>query len=304
MGTSDPDVSSAGTPTKIPGRYIPVGQGFFVIAETGGSVKFNNGQRIFQTEDGSNSIFVKASNTKNGKNTAEKQSTDTRMKLRIGFNSVNTLHRQLLVTEDSRATIGKDWGFDATHIDSQIDDMYWMIEDNKYTIQGIDKIDATTIIPLGVHTNKDGLNNIVIDKLENTPDNLNLYLHDKELDIYHNLKDDGKYEVFLNTGEYLNRFEITFSKSEETTLSTENTKENPINIYFSSDKKSIVIHNSKSKIIKSVELFNILGQSLFKFDTETKDDYLEYNASQIASGTYIIKITTEFGKFSKKILIN
>src|SRR5690606_31251161 len=68
MGTSDPDVSSAGTPTKIPGRYIPVGQGFFVTAETGGSVKFNNGQRIFQTEDGSNSIFVKASNTKNGKN--------------------------------------------------------------------------------------------------------------------------------------------------------------------------------------------------------------------------------------------
>lgn len=305
IGTSDPDVSSAGTPTKIPGRYVPVGQGFFVTAETGGSIKFNNGQRIFQTEDGSNSIFVKPSNSKNNKSTAEKQSKDTRMKLRIGFNSVNTMHRQLLVTVDERATINKDWGYDAAYIDTQIDDMYWMIEGNKYTIQGIDKIDDTTIIPLGIHTKKDGLNNIVIDKLENTPDNLNLYLHDKELETYHNLKDDGKYEVFLNAGEYLNRFELTFSKSQETTLSTESSKtKNPVNVYFSNDKKSIVIHNSNSKTIKSVELFNILGQSLFKFDTDTRDNYLEYNANQISTGTYIVKIATEFGKFSKKVLIN
>ena len=63
-GTNDPDVATGGTPTKIPGRYIPVAQGFFVTAENGGTIQFNNGQRVFQTEDGSNSIFTKSSKTK------------------------------------------------------------------------------------------------------------------------------------------------------------------------------------------------------------------------------------------------
>ena len=57
MGTNDPDVATGGTPTKLPGRYIPVAQGFFVVAETGGTIKFNNGQRVFAPEDGTNSIL-------------------------------------------------------------------------------------------------------------------------------------------------------------------------------------------------------------------------------------------------------
>ncbi|WP_100612569.1 LamG-like jellyroll fold domain-containing protein [Confluentibacter lentus] len=300
IGTSDPDVSSAGTPTKIPGRYIPVGQGFFVTAETTGTIKFNNGQRAFEKEDGANSLFIKSSNSKNGKISANKKSEDTRMKFRIGFNSVGSLHRQILATVDTRATLGKDWGFDALYIDTQADDMYWMIDTNKHSIQGIDAIDDSTILPLGIHTKKDGNNNIIIDKLENVPDNINIYLHDKELGIYHNLR-EGKYNVFLNTGEYLNRFEITFSKAQ--TLTVDTVKDHEINVYFSNDKKSIVVDNSDLKLIKSVEMFNILGQSMFKFDTETNKNYLEYKASQIATGAYIIQLTTEYGKFSKKVLI-
>src|SRR5690606_42162954 len=64
LGTSDPDVSTDGTPTKIPGRYIPVAQGFFVIAEASGNIEFNNNQRIFQKDRKStrlNSSHVKIS---------------------------------------------------------------------------------------------------------------------------------------------------------------------------------------------------------------------------------------------------
>src|SRR5210317_2180002 len=32
IGSNDPDVGSGGTPVKIPGNYIPVSQGFFVVA--------------------------------------------------------------------------------------------------------------------------------------------------------------------------------------------------------------------------------------------------------------------------------
>ena len=50
-------------------------------------------------------------------------------------------------------------------------------------------------------------------------------------------------------------------------------------------------------------MINILGQSLFKFEINANDDYLKYKASQIKTGTYILKIETEYGKLSKKVLI-
>ncbi len=302
-GTNDPDVATGGTPTKIPGRYIPVAQGFFVTAEAAGTIKFNNGQRVFQTEDGSNSLFIKSTNTKKGKsNSSNKSDTgDTRMKIRIGFNSINEIYRQLLITVDENASSHYDWGYDSKYIDTQVDDMYWLINNEKFTIQGIDAINDQTIIPLGVHTKKDGFNSITIDQLENAPENLEIYLHDKELDIYQNLK-RGHYKTYLAAGEYLNRFEITFSKTQKT-LGIDDVNINLIEAYFSNEENSIVINNPASKRIESVEMLNILGQSLFKFQTHTNENYLTYNASQIKTGNYILKIKTEYGTISKKVLI-
>ncbi len=39
---------TSGTATKTPKRYIPVAQGFFVTSSNSGTIKFNNGQRVFQ----------------------------------------------------------------------------------------------------------------------------------------------------------------------------------------------------------------------------------------------------------------
>ena len=298
-GTTHPDVATGGTATKTPGRYIPVSQGFFVTAETGGTIKFNNGQRVFQKEDGTNSVFTKSTKTKDNTN-KKNTSGDTRMKIRIGFNSVNTLRRQLLITVDENATEGYDWGYDSKYIDTQIDDIYWLIDNDKFLIQGTNQITKNTIIPFGLHTKTDGFNSIVIDKLENTPSDLEIYLHDKGLNIYHNLK-KGKYETYLAAGQYLSRFEITFSKDQ--TLSTEENENKQIEVYFSNDKNSIVINNPASKHIKTVEMFNILGQTLFKFQTNTNENHIEYNANQIKTGNYILKIETEFGVISKKVLI-
>lgn len=300
-GTNDPDVATGGTPTKIPGRYIPVAQGFFVTAETGGTIRFNNGQRVFQTEDGTNSVFTKNNTTKKGKISNTTLSSDTRRKLRIGFNSVNSIHRQLLLTEDINATPAHDWGYDALYIDTQVDDMYWMIENKKYGIQGIDQIDESTIIPLGIHTKNDGLNTITIDKLENIADNVNIYVHDKALETYHDLR-TGNYDVLLTAGEYLNRFEITFAKNNKT-LSTDTINHNTLQVYYSNEKDRIVIENPNAHLIKVVEMFNILGQSLFRFNTDTKDNHIEYRADQIKTGNYILKIETEYGELSKKVLI-
>ncbi|TYA94739.1 LamG-like jellyroll fold domain-containing protein [Seonamhaeicola marinus] len=301
-GTNNPDVGTGGTPLKTPGRYIPVGQGFFVQAESTGTIKFRNSQRMFQTEDGSNSIFLKAASKTKSNNSEKNQApTDSRLKLRLGFYSVNTIRRQLLTTVDQNSTMGIDWGYDALYIDTQSDDMYWMITNEKHTVQGINELNANTILPLGIHTKNDGTNSITIDKLENAPSNLEVYLHDKEMGTYHDLK-SGDAQVFLMAGEYLNRFEITFSNGQ--TLSNNDNDDNRfIEVYYSNEKNSIVIDNPNVKEIKSVEMLNMLGQSLFKFNLNTTDKYIEYKADQFTTGHYILNIETAFSKISKKVLV-
>ncbi|WP_298346670.1 T9SS type A sorting domain-containing protein [uncultured Algibacter sp.] len=289
-------ISSGGSATDIPSRYIPSGQGFYTTAETNGTINFNNGQRVFYIEETEDIAYKQVKKS----NKATSITNDTRMKLRIGFESVNTLQRQLLITVDENATEGYDWGYDSKYIDTQIDDMYWLINKEKFIIQGINQINKNTKIPLGIHTKTDGLNSIKIDKLEYTPQDLEIYLHDKYLNIYHDLK-TGKYETRLASGVYLNRFEITFSKNQ--TLGTEENENKEIEVYFSNKKNSIVINNPASKRIEAIEMFNILGQTLFKFNTNSNNSYIEYNANEIKTGNYILKIETEFGTISKKISI-
>ncbi len=273
---------------EIPNRYIPAGQGFYITSEGDGTINFNNRQRVFYLNEASTENKFNASKT-----------TDSRMKLRIGFNSVNELRRQLLITVDENATSGIDWGYDSKYIDTQIDDMYWMLNNKKFLIQALNIITDETVLPLGIHTDKAGLNSISIDNIVNPTQNLNIYLHDKNTNSYHDLQ-QSKYETYLEAGEYLDRFEIAFSKSQ--TLSSEkNETISDIDIYFSNEKQSIVIDNNKTKLIKSIEMFNILGQSLFSLNANSTKRHLEYRIPKNISGNYILNIETDLGKVTKKI---
>ena len=297
FGNPDPDVAQVGTGTKTPGRYIPVGQGFFVVGEDDGDIEFNNGQRVFQKEGSSSSVFMRNSESASRTNSNE----DTRMKIRLGFNSVNTIHRQLLVTADDRASENYDWGFDAKLNEDQIDDMYWMINDDKYIIQGIDVITDNTVLPVGIHTDEDGLNRITIDILENVPSDLIIYAHDKELNIYQNLR-ERDYEVFLEAGEYLDRFEITFTTQ---ALSVDEFDEiDTLQVFYVNSKESIVIQNPKLVDLQSAEMFNMIGQSITRFNELETKNYLELKTNQLSTGTYIINLnTTDGAVITKKVLV-
>ena len=299
QGTNDPDVGTDGTPNYLPGRFIPPGKGFFVVAENDGiddrMINFNNGQRIFHKESDTSTRSA-------GTATATADANDPRTKLRIGFNSINTIHRQLLVTVDPDATLGKDWGFDGISNEDQIDDMYWLIDSNKYTIQGIDEIKEQTLLPIGIKTDTDGINSVVIDELSNVDEDLEIYLHDKELNLYHDLRANN-YDIYLAAGEYLDRFEITFSNQDALSLN-----ENELSVFdvnYTNSLESIVIMNPKLEDIKSVNLYSILGQNIYSNTNVETKSYNELKVNDLSTGTYIIKIeTTENGIISKKVLVN
>jgi hypothetical protein len=305
--SNDPDVSAAGTPISPPGNFIPVSQGFFVVADAdGGTINFNNGQRIFHKESDGNSTFVEmndegSDNITDQAMSASETNEDPRLKLRIGFNSINTIRRQLLVTVDENATGDIDWGYDGEHIEDQVDDMFWLIDNKRFVIQGIDNINTETVLPLGIYTGDEGLNSIILDDIVNSPESFEVFLHDKTLNIYHDLKDSA-YEVFLTVGEYLDRFEITFSSNE--TLDINDVEFEKLNIYYTNAKESLILINPNYQKIKAIDVFNILGQNTHSFSNVSSLNHAEIELKNLSTGTYIVKLHTENGTLSKKVLVD
>lgn len=303
QGILHPDVGMGGTARKTPGRYIPVSQGFFVTAEgSGGTINFNNSQRIFEKEDGSlsgTSVFMRSSNNHYYRTVVDE--ADPRMKFRIGMLSTNLIQRQLLLTIDEKATPNRDWGYDAKLNETQIDDLFWIIEDDNYIIQGSDILDDIIRYPLGIKVSSDGSNTISINVLENVPDNISVYLHDKQLDYYHHLN-DSPYEFYMFEGEYLNRFDILFNKP-DASLSIGDEAIKSLDASYANNNESIVLMNPTGIEIKSLELINILGQSMTNIQNISDSGYSEYPVKNLSAGTYIIKINTVSGSVSKKVIV-
>ncbi|WP_347925435.1 choice-of-anchor D domain-containing protein [Pontimicrobium sp. SW4] len=294
---------------KTPQQYIPVGQGFFVTADTGGTITFKNSQRTFRTEASDPSVFMRSGGDKKGKNTVSNNNTrtsdkvDLREKIRLMYDSPKGYHRQLLVGADSNTTDGHDIGYDAPIIDINEEDMYWTIDDNYFTIQGVSDFNDDRIIPFAVKVEQEGTATIRIDYLENISKNTIIYLHDKELEVYHELK-EGDYQVYLTPGEHLERFEISFGTSEEEEEEEPIQEESTIvDTHYSNSIKSIIIINPSNRNINGVEMINILGQSVYKNESVNNSSYNEVRVQNINAGAYIITIKTEKETIIKKVIV-
>jgi len=302
-GTPDPDVDqSTVIGTKIPGRYISVGQGFFVVGENTGTIKFNNNQRVFVTEATTASTFMRSDNVFQSISNAEEEG-DLRMKMRIKLNSENTYTRKILVTADDNATTGYDWGYDAKLYDNHVDDMYWLIGDGKYVIQSINEMTIETVLPLGINFGAPGLQKISIDKLENIPETMDIFLRDKDLGLFHDLK-EGEYSFTASSGVHLERLEIVFNNQETLSLGTAQGVDEVLHVINDDTNESIIIKNPKSLAIEGIEVLTILGQSVFVSDDHTTENEITIKTKGFSTGAYIIKVETESGSFTKKILVN
>ena len=224
------------------------------------------------------------------------------MKFRIGFNSFNGIHRQLLLTVDEHASIGYDWGYDGRLNSQQIDDMFWMLEGERYGIQGVNEVTAESVFPLAIHVRDNGPNSIQIDHLENVPENVQIYVRDRELNVYHDFR-QSNYEFILTSGDYLDRFEIVFSNRQASLDTQDIALINSFEVYYNSINKNLVILNNKLTEINSIELFNIIGQSIFNSNEIGLQSYPEIKIPNLSTGTYIINLDTISGKLSKKVLV-
>ena len=305
-------ISGLGSSTRVPGRYIPVGQGFFVNGSaTGGTINFNNGQRAFvkeYDETNSNPLFRQSvssvvENEFNNKHDAIPSETEF-TKIRLGFNSANDFHRQLLLGfMDEKATSGIDAGYDATLFDIQPNDMYFLNTNTKLVIQGDGYFNASNVFPLGVKTAVEGKVKFTLDAIEKLDENQNVYIYDNVTNEYHDIRNKN-FEVSLPAGIISDRFSLRFKNT--SALGVNNFDDSQtIAVAFTNNNNSINIKNDVlDRTVKTVTLYNILGQSISTWDIKNENQTkIEIPVTNISTGTYIVKVHTTKGDVNKKIII-
>ncbi|WP_248722596.1 LamG-like jellyroll fold domain-containing protein [Seonamhaeicola sp. ML3] len=220
-------INFEGSPNlKTPGRFIPIGQGFFVSSKLKKDTDENTlSPKIPQEVSGGAILF------QNNQRSLSSTIEDNREKIKLIFDSPNGYYRQLLVGVDEKASNNFDIGYDGVLIEDNNEDAFWVMDSEKLIIQAVNNFSTNQILPLGLKISKQGNGVFKIDNLSNIPNNLDVLIHDKELKEYHSLR-EGLYTVNLSPGEYLNRFEITFKissqpfENEETESDNQDTSEN------------------------------------------------------------------------------
>jgi hypothetical protein len=309
-----PDIAG-GTATKTPGQYIPIGQGWFVTAsELGGQVTFHNDQRVFIREDTSNSVFLRSNNMKESNTSPPppKAVGDEHLikRLRLEFKNPEGAIRELLLgfVPNNKATDGFDYGYDALNYDNTPNDMFWLIDNDKYVMQGVGDFNETKQYPLGLFLSTGGNIEIKLSSLENFNPNTKVYIYDMLLGTYTKIN-NKKYEANLDIGDYVNRFYLTFIN--DSTLSIEEEEEvpteiNSIIVNYLNDTDEIYIKTPHTIDVKQIYLINMIGQSVRSWNITNlpvMSHEMNIRVKNISDGNYIIKVETSTGVINKKIII-
>lgn len=306
-----PMISGLGSSTRIPGRYIPVGQGFLLYGSaTGGNITFDNSQRAFAKEDNANSNILFRRNPVS--HTAETIANnddaiveeDEFIRIRLGFNSVGGYHRQVLLGfMNEFASWGFDVGYDAPQIDDNPDEMYFILDNHELVIQGVGEFNENSIFPLGVKSSVAGNISFILDGSENLSPTQEVYIYDSLTQEYHDIRNE-LYITNVPFGNSIGRFSLRFNA--ESQLATQHFAQDQIIVRFTNSDNLISINNPTSDTeIASVSLFNILGQSILSWQArESGQKKIQIPVKNVSSGTYIVKVQTTKGDISQKIVIH
>ncbi|MFD0962667.1 choice-of-anchor L domain-containing protein [Pseudofulvibacter geojedonensis] len=301
MAVSDPMVSSNGSGTIVPKRYIPVGQGFMVYGDSdGGTVEFNNGQRAFEKESGGNSTFVRASEEVSTSSTSE-ESID---RVYFHFTTPEGTVRQLLLGVKEGLTQEIDYGYDAKRFNEQHTDCGWKITEEPYVIQGIGLIHEGLELPLSINVGTSGLCKFNVSSLADLDENIDVYFKDSELQTETRLEQNIAAEFTLDTGVYNNRFSVVFRTSEILNIDDEEFTPEDMVVYYNAQLGAISINNSKPFNASNIKVYNILGQEVLKSNKQYQGVTELLLPTQVSSGSYLVQFSyNDKVSVTKKIII-
>lgn len=226
-----------------PNGIIRTGQGFIVEASaSGSSVTFNNAQRV---GNNANQFFRSAAEIERN---------------RIWLNATNVAgaFSQTLVGYITGATLGADQNIDGKYFNDGATELYSLIADDRYVIQGRPlPFTDTDVVPLGFKAGAAGAYTIAIDHVDG------LFLGDQDIFLRDNLANTvqdlkaGAYEFVSEAGTFNSRFEVIYQNA----LAVHDPALDPYGVIVYKDRSEFVV-NSGTAAMESIRVFDVSGRLL------------------------------------------
>ncbi|WP_308993553.1 T9SS type A sorting domain-containing protein [Mariniflexile litorale] len=306
-------------------RFAAVGQGFVIMSNVnGGNAFFENSMRVYLAEDstpgGDGSIFARNGNSKTSKTNNSKKAVIAMSQNGVDYDALfknptivpeirlhtridNTFYKENVIAFRESTPNNDTYNrfYDATSINELSSDAYLISSDKKLAIKSINYSEATRL-PIGFKASKNStLFSIKIHKLNNVPNDVNVFLFDNLNNTYTDVK-NGAFEVTLDKGTHNNRFEITFAKN---TLDVADNTFTDFNVFQNNNISQLKLLNPNSLSITSIKVFDVSGkQVLVDLINSAKNEY-KYSTKSLSDGVYIVKIESLNKQvFSKKVVIS
>lgn len=290
---------------NIERKYIPIGQGFMIKGIATGTpttITLKNSHRFFHKESDGYSQFERGIRNNNISSNLENNSSNENFELiRMNVIMNNQFTKPLALVLSPNASDDIDRGIDALSPvdDSNPYDVYFLINQNKYVIQGT-SFDINKRIPLGIKANNTctfKFDTIIITSVN---DNQEIYIYDALDNSYHSIK-NGHYEVSLAAGTHNNRFEITFTNQ---LLSNYHSSKSEVTILNHNRSNVLEILNNNREEIKSIKMFDLSGKTIYHNQKIGAVYNFQIATNTLSKGMYLIEINmANNNKTTKKIII-
>jgi len=226
-------------------------------------------------------------------------------RVRLNFTAPDSSVRQILLafTPDNSATDDFDYGWDAINWSSYNNDLNWMIEGYRCTVQAVGQFANTKSYPLHLIIGNTGNMNIALHSLENFEEDIDVFIYDSLTETFHLINEESLNQE-ITEGEHANRYFITFVNNiqQQSSLSNEEYSKKNLDVKYLSNTKELYINSFDASKINKIETYSIQGQLLQSYNAEGKK-YFKTKLFSTNRQTLIVRITTESGTISKKIII-
>ena len=265
------------------------GHGFFVKTTTGVTdITFSESER--KTQPGTGGTF----NRGGGKTSPSIQLLATLKGITVDTN----------IKYFDNATKGLDPGYDLGNYARLKFDVYTRLlndeEGQDYTIQSLPTDDIeTTIMPLGIKASSGDEVNFTVNT-KDLPEGVEVFIEDKELSTFTKLNVDTNENYSVKITEKVDGIGRFYLHTKTNKLPVGALHIDEIEIY-TIDKNTLRVDGFTTGNFK-LELYNILGTSVLEKAVEVKGKNL-VNLPNLQTGVYIVRINSDLGVKTKKIMI-
>jgi hypothetical protein len=293
-------------------RFPPIGQGFMVMGTAGGTtVSMKNTFRNYIKEGAANfSEFAKTSGSVNDSNsvynpnseyfpeipnvagidyTQIKKAYAPQLRINARVNDTGIIHTTLGFGDNY--TDGFDYSGDARATsDGTPAGFYFILDNQPYEFaMSAAKFDIDKKYPIGLRSTDQSNFKIKVGELLYDFDaSQQVYIHDKQTDIYHNIK-TGEFDMTLPAGDVRDRFEVTFK---EAALNTNDNIASNFDVFQNNGSGILTVKNPKAIDLKSCTLYDVSGKTILSKASLGSNLIYEYSTAGLSEGVYVVKLIT------------